>query len=242
MGEPEYGRHYLTDQKLVSFIIREARLKPEDVVLDIGAGNGVLTREVVKVCRCIALEVDPSCKKNLEATGAQVIIGNALDNIDALTFNKVVSNIPYAISEPLFYRLSKRKFELGILMIGENFLTVLEQKTKAGLFFKSAYTVRLLKDVPGAAFTPPPRVESCVIKATPKAKTAEDEVIQRLLFLDDKKLKNAMLKVYEGKRTKKEVRAVATASFYSKSIVGISNEDVKELVKDITTINQSKNY
>lgn len=236
MGTPDLGQHHLMDKKIVDFIIREARLAKGDVVLDIGAGRGVLTKEIMKRCGCIAVEVESSCREGLEETGACVIIGNALDHVPSLRFTKIVANIPYAISEPLFFQLSKKKFDLAVMTIGENFLTVLQQETKIGIFFRSAYDITLLRDVPKNAFSPPPRVRSCIIKAVPKDLTPENEIIRRLLFLDDKKLKNAILKAYEGVRTKKEVRALTAAPFFEKSILGISNEDARKLLKTINEL------
>ena len=68
----DLGQHFLADENLVDLSLREAHLTPEDVVLEVGAGVGVLTRALAAAVRWVhAVEIDP----RLEPLLADVLAG-----------------------------------------------------------------------------------------------------------------------------------------------------------------------
>jgi 16S rRNA (adenine1518-N6/adenine1519-N6)-dimethyltransferase len=102
----ELGQHFLVDENIVGVIGRLADLQPEDVVLEVGPGLGVLTRYLAaRVAHVHAVEVDRSLEPHLRA-----IDRTTLHWIDALALDpgsldprpcKLVSNLPYNIATPL---------------------------------------------------------------------------------------------------------------------------------------------
>ena len=100
---------FMVDPKAIKWIVEQASLKKTDTVLEIGAGTGNLTRVIAKSgARVIAVEKDITLEKELRKKlgrfpSVEIVIGNALRLLDSwgIRFDKVVSNIPYAISEPL---------------------------------------------------------------------------------------------------------------------------------------------
>ncbi len=77
----ELGQHFLVDENILGVIGRLAELAPEDVVLEIGPGLGVLTRFLAaRVARVHAVELDPSLEPHLRDAGANVDLhfGDAL--------------------------------------------------------------------------------------------------------------------------------------------------------------------
>lgn len=106
----ELGQHFLVDENILGVIGRLAALGPADVVLEVGAGLGVLTRYLAqRVAFVHAIELD----RGLEAPLREVLhgVGNVrLRFGDALTLplasldpppRKLVSNLPYSIATPL---------------------------------------------------------------------------------------------------------------------------------------------
>jgi 16S rRNA (adenine1518-N6/adenine1519-N6)-dimethyltransferase len=101
------GQHFLVDENLLGVIGRLAELAPEDVVLEIGPGLGVLTRYLAaRVARVHAVEVDASLEPHLRGAGANVELhlGDALRlDLAALApdATKLVANLPYNVATPL---------------------------------------------------------------------------------------------------------------------------------------------
>lgn len=106
----DLGQHFLADENLVDLSLREAHLLPEDVVLEVGAGVGVLTRALAMTVATVhAVEID----RRLEPLLVDVLTGQNNVRIhwqDALRMDlpaldpeptALVSNLPYAIATPL---------------------------------------------------------------------------------------------------------------------------------------------
>ena len=110
------GQNFLVDTNLLDAIVRDAKLEPGDVVLEVGAGEGPLTERLAAVAAHVhAIELD----RRLEPALAEVA---ALPNVelhwgDALKLDlaaldpaptRVVSNLPYSIATPLILRTIER--------------------------------------------------------------------------------------------------------------------------------------
>ena len=103
----ELGQHFLVDENILGVIGRLAELGPDDVVLEIGPGLGVLTRYLAqRVARVHAVELDASLEPHLRDAGANVTLhlGDALRlDLAALApdATKLVANLPYNVATPL---------------------------------------------------------------------------------------------------------------------------------------------
>jgi len=101
------GQHFLVDQNLLGVIGRLAELGPDDVVLEIGPGLGVLTRYLAaRVAHVHAVELDASLEAHVRDTGENVTLhlGDALRlDLAALApdATKLVANLPYNVATPL---------------------------------------------------------------------------------------------------------------------------------------------
>jgi 16S rRNA (adenine1518-N6/adenine1519-N6)-dimethyltransferase len=101
------GQHFLADENILGVIGRLAELGPDDVVLEVGPGLGVLTRYLAgRVSRVHAVELDRSLAPQLDGLGANVAVtyGDALA-LDLAAVEpratKLVANLPYNIATPL---------------------------------------------------------------------------------------------------------------------------------------------
>ena len=99
-----YGQHFLRDPNILEVIGRLAELGPDDVVLEIGPGEGVLTRYLAaRVRRVHAVEIDPALEPALTglADNVDVVFGDALRLELPRDATKLVANLPYNVATPL---------------------------------------------------------------------------------------------------------------------------------------------
>lgn len=226
------GQHYMIDKKLIKYIVDEAMLLPGDVVLEIGCGHGELTREIAKTCRVIAVDIDDNDVKGKNIT---FIEGNILEIFSELYeahgFNKIVASIPYNISEPLMKLLFKINVELILLTIGKNFSDILISRgSRIGIISNELYDIEILKNIPPKSFRPMPRAESALVLLEQRDIDIVDKpavIYKELVMLDDKKLRNALLKILEG--TKKGLKKKLENKLFDKKLYQLSNKEFVQL-------------
>src|SRR5439155_4317386 len=100
----EYGQHFLVDRNILEVIGRLAELGPDDVVLEIGPGQGVLTRFLAeRVSHVHAVEIDTDLAPALGdiAPNVDVVFGDALQLALPPDATKLVANLPYNVATPL---------------------------------------------------------------------------------------------------------------------------------------------
>ncbi|MEM4525686.1 MAG: 16S rRNA (adenine(1518)-N(6)/adenine(1519)-N(6))-dimethyltransferase RsmA [Methanothermobacter sp.] len=203
------GQHYLIDDFKRQKILSYADLKDDDVILEIGPGIGTLTIPLAsKAGKVIAIEKDKKVATILKDRlknhkNVDLIIGDAL-KIDFPYFNKIVSNLPYKISSPITFKLLEYDFDFGILMYQREFAERMIAKpgTKdysrlsVALYFMA--NIEILDYIPRSAFLPPPRVDSALIRLTPREKiNGTFERTCRALFQHKKKkARNALIQSF----------------------------------------------
>lgn len=183
------GQHFLTHPEPARRIVAALALTGTETVVEIGAGLGALTTLLAaEARRVIALEIDLATAAVL---GAEVLAGVANVEVvaaDALAFDftaageggggrlVVAGNLPYQITSPLFFKLLTVKPVLSRLVfmvqreVGERLLALPGGKDYGILSVLLQYHFhleRLFSLGPGN-FYPPPRVDSLVIKLTPR--------------------------------------------------------------------------
>jgi 16S rRNA (adenine1518-N6/adenine1519-N6)-dimethyltransferase len=170
------GQHFLVDKNILGVIGRMAELDPQDVVLEVGPGLGVLTRYLAeRVALVHAVELDRSLEPHLQlGERVRVRFGDALA-LDPGALepppNKLVSNLPYSIATPLVAESLER------LPTVERWC-VMVQREVADRFFASPGTkaygaVSVLLQlgaertafhrVSRTVFRPPPNVDSALV-------------------------------------------------------------------------------
>ncbi|MFW5704266.1 MAG: ribosomal RNA small subunit methyltransferase A [Nanoarchaeota archaeon] len=199
--EIKLDQHFLSDKEVLSKIVETIDINPEDIIFEIGPGHGVLTKEILnqKPKKLIVCELDESLiqkLKSLISSPHSLILGNALDEIPNSTFTKLVGNIPYAITEPLYEQILDLKIPFVVLMHGKRFYEqyASKQTNKWHYFINAFYDVEKICKVPGTSFKPKTKVDSVVVKLTPKENiTEEDKFFQFLFEKRDRICKNALL-------------------------------------------------
>ncbi len=177
------GQHFLIDGNLLSIMVKTADLQPGDVILEVGAGIGTLTEELVKVAgEVYAVEMDERLFAILrdyfgERTNLTLIHGDAMK----LCFSKLlpseiplklVSNLPYNIATPLLLKIFRELPGLTSMVItvqrelAERYLSSPGSKSYGATTVKLNYycQVQRILNLPPSVFYPPPRVYSCLLR------------------------------------------------------------------------------
>jgi 16S rRNA (adenine1518-N6/adenine1519-N6)-dimethyltransferase len=184
-------QHFLFDGNILRKIVSFACIEKSEDVLEIGAGPGNLTELLAQKARHVhAIEMDPALVAHLEerfkGSNVTVIKGNAL-KVDFPRFDKVVANLPYSISSDVTFKLLKHDFKMGVLMYQREFAGRMIAKVGEADYSRLSVDVQhfadveILMRVPPQAFTPPPEVESAVVRLTPRP--ASYSVKDRDLFM-----------------------------------------------------------
>lgn len=201
------GQHFLVDQEVLNQIVAAAELAPNDVVLEIGAGNGVLTRRLAQAAgRVIAVELDnrmiASLRKEFAGSPHVTIVHGDILELDLLhllggestaeadppTNYKVVANIPYYITGPILRRLLEASIPptLAVLLVQKE---VAERIcARPGDLSILAVSVQfyaspsIIANVPAVAFRPPPKVDSALLRLDLHSQPAVPDLPSALFF------------------------------------------------------------
>ncbi|OGZ17640.1 MAG: ribosomal RNA small subunit methyltransferase A [Candidatus Nealsonbacteria bacterium RBG_13_36_15] len=180
-----FGQNFLIDKIVLKKIVATANLQPRDIILEIGPGTGILTKELAKkVKKVIAIEKDPEMVKILqEATqdlkNVKIIQGDILElnpkryNLKPKTY-KVVANLPYYITSPVirkFLELPKARPRIMVLMVQKEVAQRITAKPpNMNLLAVSVQFYakpNIMSYVSKRSFWPQSKVDSAIIKIVP---------------------------------------------------------------------------
>ncbi|NKC11383.1 MAG: 16S rRNA (adenine(1518)-N(6)/adenine(1519)-N(6))-dimethyltransferase RsmA [Gammaproteobacteria bacterium] len=180
-----FGQHFLHDPKVIQRIIHAVAPRPEDELLEIGPGTGVLTEPLLGATgRLTAIEVDRDLAGHLEhrfaASGLHLLRGDILD-FDFMRSPcerpwRVVGNLPYNLSTPLIFRLlaaGSALEDIHIMLqreVAERMAAGPHQRQygRLSVMVGLSAVVEILFHVGPGAFRPPPKVESSVVRLRPR--------------------------------------------------------------------------
>lgn len=171
------NQHFLKDESVMDQIVGLADIQPEEIVLEIGPGEGAITRKMAPFAqRVVAIEADPKLRDALTDLQSQypnidILYGDAL-NMRWPRFDRMVSNIPFNMTEPLIHRLPDERFGAAVLLVGETFADnccgdIDYNTTTLGLLAKAYFRTEHLLHVPGDSFEPPPSTDADLIALYP---------------------------------------------------------------------------
>lgn len=178
------GQHFLFDPSILDRIAAATLAGPGDTVLEIGPGPGGLTAQLVaRGARVVAIERDPEMLEELagRAPGAEVLLADALAVDWHAAAGKpapgrwiVTGNIPYNITSPLIDRALSDPLPARVVFLVQ---AEVARRLAAGpgtadygaltVGVQAVARVERLMGVPAGAFSPPPRVDSAVVRLTP---------------------------------------------------------------------------
>lgn len=185
-AKKRFGQHFLEDLTVISRTIALCNLQPNDQVIEIGPGKGVLTRALVATgAKITAVEFDrelvPLLRKEFSAESrVRIIEADFLDFVPRAhgvdSPYVLAGNIPYNLTSPIIDWLVEHRTELtrSVLMMQREVARRVTAVPKThdwgplALFTQLAFDVRSEFDISPAAFDPPPKVWSSVVRFQPR--------------------------------------------------------------------------
>lgn len=192
------GQHLLTSRKALNAVVGAADLTPDDRVLEVGAGPGVLTRELAQLARrVVAVELDRAILPILRETTAdlpnvEIIQRNLLEVQPEEVFGaepyKLVANLPYYITSLILRHLLESANPPRVLVVmvqrevAERLVAGPGEMSLLALSVQIYGVPRIVAYVPASAFFPPPQVDSAVVRVDLHPAPLLDEVTIEQFF------------------------------------------------------------
>jgi 16S rRNA (adenine1518-N6/adenine1519-N6)-dimethyltransferase len=180
-----FGQHFLHDPAIIRRIVAALDARPGDHLVEIGAGRGALTRELLALAGCSldAIEIDRDLVRELRPAFLEPT-QHALHAADALEFDfaqlararrgplRIVGNLPYNISTPLLFHLTQSVAaitDMHVMLQREVAARIAAQPGDADygrltVMLAPQLRIERLFDLGPGAFQPPPQVWSAVVR------------------------------------------------------------------------------
>ena len=181
----KYGQHFLSDPRILEGIVNALAPTAADTVVEIGPGRGSLTDILVERSgRLIAVEIDRALTEDLQRkykdrANVEIVQGDVLEtDLHALAGQDflLIGNVPYYITTPIVFKaldtpIPRRSVFLVQREVAERMAAKEDTESYGALSVNVAVVANteLVMSVPASAFKPPPKVESAVIRLTPRA-------------------------------------------------------------------------
>jgi len=192
-----FGQHFLNDGGIIGAIVDAIDPRPAETVIEIGPGLGALTQPLVeRLGHLVVIELDRDLAMRLRARSDLTVIESDVLKVDFSALNlggntadigsvegnaptqlRVVGNLPYNISTPILFHLldhvasvQDQHFMLQKEVVDR---MVASPATAAygrlSVMLQWRYAMENILHVPPESFTPPPRVDSAVVRMRPLA-------------------------------------------------------------------------
>jgi 16S rRNA (adenine1518-N6/adenine1519-N6)-dimethyltransferase len=189
----QLGQNFLVDRNILDVIERLAELGPDDVVLEVGGGLGVLSERLASRVRHVhVVEVDPALEQRLrdalsDFRNVSLHMADAVElDLGALDPppSKMVANLPYSVAATVVLRTIDELpgVESWVVMVqlevGERLAAAPASSAYGApsVLAQLACEVRVLRRVPPTVFRPPPRVDSVLVGLRRRGPAADPPV------------------------------------------------------------------
>ena len=213
----KFGQNFLTDQNIVKKIVNCNPILPNSLVIEIGPGDGRLTKELCTAFdQVLAYEIDPDVKpyleerlkdyNNYEVIFTDFLKTNVKEDLKDYNYDHiyVIANLPYYITTPILEKLieTKMEFETITIMVqkevGDRFSAKSGSRDYSSLTVYLNYYFDIKKQfiVNRNSFIPKPNVDSIVItfKKKEKKKLVKNEELFFKLVRDSFRFKRKNLR------------------------------------------------
>ena len=185
----KFGQNFLKDINVVKKIVRSAEIDEKSLVIEVGPGGGIMTRELSMVAdNVLAYEIDEELKEehakrlgdrdNITILFQDFLESDIVKDVEKYDYNKLyfVSNVPYYITTPIILKLieSGLSFEKIVMMVqkevGDRFSTKSGNKEYGSITVLLNYFYNIKKEffVSRKQFVPEPNVDSVIISFSEK--------------------------------------------------------------------------
>ncbi|HEY1348765.1 MAG TPA: 16S rRNA (adenine(1518)-N(6)/adenine(1519)-N(6))-dimethyltransferase RsmA [Ktedonobacteraceae bacterium] len=211
-----FGQNFLANRAVLQQIVEAADLEPDDQVLEVGAGMGVLTRELARrVRRVVAVELEQDmlallAKTTSDFSNIELVARNLLyldpQEVFGCERYKLVANLPYYITAPTFRHFLESANAPRLLVVMVQYEVARRIVAEPGDLSLLGVSVqfyglpRIVAKVPAHAFYPAPRVDSAILRVdvhaqaplTPQERASFFRVVQAGFAERRKQLHNTL--------------------------------------------------
>ncbi len=197
------GQHFLNSNSIAQSIVSEAKITKNDVVFELGTGLGILTPLLCKKAKkVISIDADQNLIKNAKSifSNLENLVlksGDGLKTKD--TFSIFVSNLPYSRSKDTIEWLAQSSFSHGVIMVQKEFAEKLvanssKNRKAISITANHAFEIENILKVNKNNFSPPPKVDSVILKITKKNNMKKDliQTINKIFSYRRKTVKNIL--------------------------------------------------
>lgn len=235
---PTKDQHFMVDKGMLELIYDTANIQEGESIVEIGGGAGALTDYLVRGNNFVTVIEKDSYYANLlrekykDYPNVQIIEGDAL-NYTYESYDRIVANLPYTITEPFLINLASTgaldynpddskgsNVKSVTLVLSQNStrkivapVQVTEGKSRhlnhefgiMGAISKAFCDVDIVTAIPSEAFFPEPAVTSFVVNLTPKKEKTTVDRIMREMLIDKKGNRPSIKRVYQMMLTRGEI-------------------------------------
>src|SRR6267154_3115509 len=175
-----FGQHLLIDRSVLLRIVEAAEIDASDTILEVGAGTGVLTRELAKRARrVVAVELERDMLallqettrgfSNVELMARNLLYVDPVEVFDREPY-KLVANLPYYITAPTFRHFLESESSPRLMVVMVQQEVAQRIVAKPGELSLLAVSIqfygrpRIIAHVPAKAFYPAPKVDSAILR------------------------------------------------------------------------------
>jgi 16S rRNA (adenine1518-N6/adenine1519-N6)-dimethyltransferase len=225
------GQHFLTSNAIAKSIVSEAKIGKNDVVFELGTGLGILTPLLCENAKkVISIDADKELYEKAKSrfsniSNLSIEFGDGFKKQDR--FSVFVSNLPYSKSKDAIEWLANTPFSHGVIMVQKEFAEKLLTKSaknrrSVSIIANYAFEIEKFLDVGKRNFSPPPKIDSVVLKIIKKHTLEKDliSVINKMFSYRRKTIQNIFKQF--GKET-----------IIEKRLDNLSGDEIIDLAKEI---------
>ncbi len=199
----QLGQHFLNSSSIANSIVSAAKITKDDIVFELGTGLGILTPLLCeKANKVISVDIDEKLVRKAKSTFSDIdnLILKSGDGFKKKdSFSIFVSNLPYSKSKDAIEWLAQTSFSHGVIMVQKEFADKLlassSKKRKAvSIIANYAFEIKNISKVGKNNFSPPPKVDSVILKIIQKNTMTKDQIqtINKIFSYRRKTVKNIL--------------------------------------------------
>lgn len=186
----KFGQNFLTDNNIIVNTVSSVLLQEDDLVIEIGPGSGMLTKEILKKCSVLAYEIDTDLigtlsnipnNEKLTIIWDDFLKRDVVKDIEKFRYNKlyIIANLPYYITTPIITKVIESDLDVSKMVImvqkevGDRFSSKPGNKEYGSItvFLNYYFNIKKLFDVSRNCFYPKPNVDSVILMLEKKNDT-----------------------------------------------------------------------
>jgi len=228
------GQHFLTSNSIAKSIVSEANITKNDIVFEIGTGQGILTPLLCQNSnRVISVDMDEDLIRNAKSKFSDIDnlvlkSGDGFKKKDLFTI--FVSNLPYSRSKDAIEWLAQTSFSHGVIMVQKEFADKLLAKSSKNrraisIIATSAFEITAVLKVGKNNFSPPPKIDSMVLKIIKKNNLSREliQTINKIFSYRRKTVKNILKQFNKESEIDKRVDDLS-----GEEIINLANQIIEK--------------